>query len=1029
MMKRQRQSRKLTLKIVLLIAAALVSMVVMTFLLSYMQTRLYQESYIEEMRDAFAELPGRLKEADENVTQNKELYDETYQSLAQSVAYMAEHDTDFAINDEKMKEYKELFDVDNVLIVMRDGQIVAQAAPSRADYSSSRFNYLRASLETGEPSMPVDIEVTSKDWLTRYYAAKLNDYAMIVIEQDPTEMHEMVDSGGSPESILEDMDVGQNGFLFAVSALDYQIEYYPDEKVMGTDALQDGLDVSKLEDNLFSWITLNGESLFCGVCKIDNTYYIAAVPRSDMTNTRNLTVAVILVAFFLVIFVVIMYGVFAMREDEREGTSQIRRFGPFYINCNLVSKGAVLSFVGFLAVLLVAFYMQTLFALSSTSVSNNEHVNDIVESMDRANTQMAYISEQYGERYLPMCKTIGYIVDNNPELANQEDLQEIADILDVHSILVYNSNGILEATNSSYTNHILSTDEEDEDYVFIKVLQGIADSVVQEPQIDEVTGDLWQYMGVPLHDENGYVDGLVEVAIRPTLLENVLESADIGAVLDGVTVGTDGFAFAVDKENDTLAYYPLDEQAVGESALEHGMTEKEFKNGYNDYITLDGTKYFAASAETEEYYIYLAGTEGELMNERLPLTMATGFVALICLLVIFALLIYESNPMKKKKDGPSLNTNAAQPGEFDTRMPDGRSVTTESAASRWLNRSYKWRERTPWQKTATVLRWLVALLMIVVCVAVLFKDRFFSKSSIFYYILGIDWEYGLNIFAITACIMFICAAVTIVTIIQRLIQMLSTVLSARGETICRLIRSFIKYATIIGMVYYCLLLIGIDGTTLLASAGILSIAISLGARELVTDIISGLFIIFEGDFRVGDIIMVGDWRGTVLEIGIRTTKVEDAGQNVKIIRNSEVSDVINMTKNLSFLSCNFSIEYGESLEHVESILAKELPLIPERLPAIAVGPFYRGVTALSDSSVDIRISMQCKEADRLQLERDFNREMKLIFDKHHINIPFPQIVVNQPTQFEEASVVDKERAEEFNKEQKAEATESGEENN
>ncbi len=1028
MMKRQRQSRKLTVKIVLLIIAAVISMIVMTFLLSYMQTRLYQDSYKEEMRDAFAELPDRIADADEDVTVSHDLYDETYQSLAQSVSYMASHDTGFVETDEKMMEYKELFDVENVLIVKKDGEVVAKAAPTRADYSSSRFNYLRETLETGEPATPVDIEVTSKDWLTRYYAAKLDDETMIVIEQDPTEMHEMVNNNGSAQSILEDMDVGQNGFLFAISALDYQIEYYPDPEIMGTDALQDGgIDVSKLEDGKFSWMNLNGESLFCGVCRLDNTYYIAAVPRSDMTNTRNLTVAVILVAFFLVIFVVIMYGIFAMRDDEREGTSQIRKFGPFYINSNLIAKGAVLAFVGFLAVLLVAFYMQTLFALSSTSVSNNEHVNDIVQSMDDATAEMKYLTDQYGERYLPMCETVGYILDNNSELSNQTDLQEIANILGVHSILVYNSNGKLVATNSSYTNHVLSTDEDDEDYVFIKVLQGIADSVVQEPQIDEVTGDLWQYIGVPLHDENGYVDGLVQVAIRPVLLENVMESADIDDVLDDVSVGKNGFAFAVNKEDDTLAYYPPNQQAVGESAKDHGMTDNEFKKGYNDYITLDGTKYFAASAETEDYYIYLAGTEGELMDERLPLTVVTGIIALLCLVIIFILLVFESNPEKRR--GPSLYTGAGEPDEFDTEMPGGRTVKTESAASRWLNRSYKWSERSPWQKTSYILRWLVALLMIVVCVAVLFKDRFFSKGSIFYYILSNDWEYGLNIFAITACIMFICAAVTIVTIVQRLIQLLSTVLGARGQTICRLARSFIKYATIIGMVYYSLLLIGIDGTTLLASAGILSVAISLGARELVTDIISGLFIIFEGDFRVGDIIMVGDWRGTVLEIGVRTTKVEDPGQNVKVIRNSEVSNVINMTKNLSFLSCNFSIEYGESLERVESILAEELPLIPERLPAIVVGPFYRGVTALSDSSVQIRITMQCKEADRLQLERDFNREMKLIFDKHNINIPFPQIVINQPSQFEKASVSDKVRAKEFNKEQKAEATESGEENN
>ena len=235
-------------------------------------------------------------------------------------------------------------------------------------------------------------------------------------------------------------------------------------------------------------------------------------------------------------------------------------------------------------------------------------------------------------------------------------------------------------------------------------------------------------------------------------------------------------------------------------------------------------------------------------------------------------------------------------------------------------------------------------------------------------------------------------ALTAVTIVQKLLNLLSSVLGARGETVCRLLGSFVKYATIIGMVYYCLMLVGVDATTLLASAGILSIAISFGAKELVSDILSGLFIIFEGEFRVGDIIMVGDWRGTVVEIGVRTTKVEDGAQNIKVIRNSDISNVINMTKETSYASCDVGIEYGESLERVENILAKELPNIRKRLPAIIDGPFYKGVVSLGDNSVNIRIMVQCAEKNRIQLERDLNREMKLLFDKYDISIPFQMCI-------------------------------------
>lgn len=92
-----------------------------------------------------------------------------------------------------------------------------------------------------------------------------------------------------------------------------------------------------------------------------------------------------------------------------------------------------------------------------------------------------------------------------------------------------------------------------------------------------------------------------------------------------------------------------------------------------------------------------------------------------------------------------------------------------------------------------------------------------------------------------------------------------------------------------------------------------------------------------------------------------------------------------------------SIEYGEDLRYVEKVLQDEFPAIKADIPAIVDGPFYRGVSELADSSVNIRIIAKCREADRAQLDRDLRRRLKLIFDEHNINIPYPQVVLNQPT--------------------------------
>ena len=82
-------------------------------------------------------------------------------------------------------------------------------------------------------------------------------------------------------------------------------------------------------------------------------------------------------------------------------------------------------------------------------------------------------------------------------------------------------------------------------------------------------------------------------------------------------------------------------------------------------------------------------------------------------------------------------------------------------------------------------------------------------------------------------------------------------------------------------------------------AGVLALIIGLGSQSLVADILAGIFIVFEGEFQVGDIVIIDGWRGEVKEIGIRTTKLVDVGGNIKIVNNSEIKTIINQTQELS----------------------------------------------------------------------------------------------------------------------------------
>lgn len=185
--------------------------------------------------------------------------------------------------------------------------------------------------------------------------------------------------------------------------------------------------------------------------------------------------------------------------------------------------------------------------------------------------------------------------------------------------------------------------------------------------------------------------------------------------------------------------------------------------------------------------------------------------------------------------------------------------------------------------------------------------------------------------------------------------------TSRGATIVKLVNSFIKYAVAIVALLMVLSAWGVDTGTLLASAGILGLVIGLGAESLIADIIAGIFIVFEGECQVGDIIVVDGWRGTVEEIGIRTTRIVDPGGNKKIINNNDMRSIINQTQDLSLATCVVGVEYGDSLERIEVVIRDNLETIRKNIPAIVDGPYYKGVNALSASSVDLLFVASAKK--------------------------------------------------------------------
>jgi small conductance mechanosensitive channel len=250
-----------------------------------------------------------------------------------------------------------------------------------------------------------------------------------------------------------------------------------------------------------------------------------------------------------------------------------------------------------------------------------------------------------------------------------------------------------------------------------------------------------------------------------------------------------------------------------------------------------------------------------------------------------------------------------------------------------------------------------------------------------------------------AKLMTIAAVIILMVLCYSLLSLITKYVAKkqnRSQSIVGLFVALLKLVIGVVCVVWVLNILGVNMTGVFASLGIMSMIIGFGAQSLIEDSITGIFIIFEGDYHVGDIIVLDEFRGVVRSIGIRTTIIEDDGGNLKIINNSDIRNIQNRSRNASLAVSDIGIGYDADLKKVEQIISENLQAIYERnTDRFLTVPRYLGVQELAESAVVLRFVVDVTEENVFGGRRALSRELKLLFDENNINIPFPQIVVHQ----------------------------------
>lgn len=216
----------------------------------------------------------------------------------------------------------------------------------------------------------------------------------------------------------------------------------------------------------------------------------------------------------------------------------------------------------------------------------------------------------------------------------------------------------------------------------------------------------------------------------------------------------------------------------------------------------------------------------------------------------------------------------------------------------------------------------------------------------------------------------------------------------RKKTIMLLFTNVTKFFIIAIALITILEIYGFDTKSLLASLGVFTAVAALALQDLLKDFVAGISLMLEGQFQIGDNITVGGYRGEVISLTLKSTRIKAYTGEIKIIANREITQVINHTLDNSLAIVDVNVAYDSNIEKVEKVLTDLCERLTNELEFLRGNVELLGISALGESAITFRMTAETEVMKHYGIQRKILREVKLEFDKHKIKIPFRQVVVH-----------------------------------
>ena len=926
----EKSKMKISLRHVLTVEALILAAVFVAFF--WGETRISVRAAEKKLMEKSASIYEAYVKNMDQVSEMTRMYEEAMQEKADSLAYYIDHVD--GVSEKDLKSMISLYDVEDIYLMD----------------------------EWVEPDNHNMVE---------YYHAQTADGRTVAIAQSTLlerEITETANLNGSFENLRQSKD-----FFAIFSAKNEYIIMSSDPDMDSKDGLHKisefGIDPAELSYEKAKWLEINGTRVLTLAYADPETNWVTltGIRREDILANSHVFVSLLYAIVTLIMTVLVTYSFFA-KQEKKQYTEEDS------VKSAIATQKLIVTFVaGLILTSVSAYYIQSLYSISTFSIESTEEKQKIQSALVSTEDSRKNLQAVFDRMNLTEARIVAHYLSHHPELRTMENLQELSDIFGLEYIMMFDEDGVETISNSGIRGFVISDDPESQSYAFNILKYGIP-YVIQEARPDDLTGQYHQFIGVATSDTNGQYDGFLQICVSPEQQQIFLEDLSFENLLYSSVSRSETEVLAIEKTDGTICFYSGNTDLNGQYAMDLGVKEEQIKGNYLGVIDLYKDRLYADSFEANGHYIYITSSRDVLFTGRITMSIFSMIVALIAMSLSLLYLGTHDvvDPSSYSTESPYVSVST----------PGAENKSTLNILARVMHSQADWADKPSEEKISAIFQFVVLLIGLSIFVFSRLRGVLYSENSVFGFISGNRWNKGFNVFAVTKSLVFILNINLGVYIFNHLLDLFMRLSNPQHETVLRLIKSLAKYVTVILIIYYTLSQFGFDSRSLLASAGLLTLVIGLGAKDLVTDILAGIFIIFENEFQVGDIIEINGYKGRVLEIGIRTTKIINTIQDVKSINNRNLTNLINKTKKNSYCDVIINVPFDQDIDAIRAMLDEELPKVKYKCDYILSGPTNGGIDDMSGRCMKLSIRTECFESHKFEVRTVVNHEIKKMFDRY-----------------------------------------------